>query len=99
MTSEYDGHWVRLRTAVDTMLVNPDNEIVPTNKISFEETYSAVYKCVCDHRSDQLYADLIGHVSAIVSDWRERINRVTGDPVAFVTGVDDCTAKFVAVRV
>ena len=99
MTSEYDGHWVRLRTAVDTMLVNPDNESVPTNKISFEETYSAVYKCVCDHRSDQLYADLIGHVSAIVNDWRERINRVTGDPVAFVTSVDDCTAKFIAVRV
>ena len=95
MDAEYSEHWERLRSAVDLMLVNPDNEATPTHKISFEETYSAVYKCVCDHRSDQLYADLMAHVGGVVRDWRDRLNVVTNDPVAFVTGVDECTAKFV----
>ena len=50
MEDEYMGHWTTLRSTIDLLLVNPENLTSPTHKISFEETYSAVYKCVCSHK-------------------------------------------------
>ena len=50
MEDEYMCHWTTLRSTIDLLLVNPENLTSPTHKISFEETYSAVYKCVCSHK-------------------------------------------------
>jgi len=77
------------------MLVNPDNDDTPTHKISFEETYSAVYKCVCEHKAEQLYNDLIEHISGIVQSWKGSLDRMANDPGSLVKGVDDFTKKFV----
>jgi len=95
MDTEYQTYWLLLKGAVDLMLVNPDNEATPTHKISFEETYSAVYKCVCEHKAEQLYNDLMGHISGIIRSWKERLNCVANDPISLVKGVEEFTAKFV----
>lgn len=95
MDAEYQTFWALLRGAIDMMLVNPDNEDTPTHKISFEETYSAVYKCVCEHKAEQLYTDLIGHISSIVRSWKDRLDCLQNDPIALVKSVDEFTKKFV----
>merc|ERR1712136_573505 len=76
------------------MLVNPDNDDTPTHKISFEETYSAVYKCVCEHKAEQLYNDLIEHISGIVQSWKGSLDRMANDPGSLVKGVDDFSMRF-----
>ena len=75
---EYDNiYWPELREALDILLLNsttsgsdipcetsPDD--VPCQRISFEQKYSAVYKCVCKQYSERLYHDLIQHVGSIL---------------------------------
>ena len=79
---EYENiFWPQLREALDILLVNQttpgtENDIsdfcvdgrVATScqRISFEQMYSAVYKCVCNQYSERLYNDLISHVDYIL---------------------------------
>ncbi len=37
--------------------------------------YSAVYKCVCKHQAERLYADLIQHITKIISSWSQDLIR------------------------
>ena len=48
--------WSELRDAIDQMLSHPPGSYKP---ISYEQMYSAVYKCVCKQYRELLYADLI----------------------------------------
>ena len=47
--------------------------------------YSAVYKCVCKHQAERLYADLMKHVEGVVKEWSSKLEelRQKGDIVAF----------------
>ena len=54
-----DIFWSQLRDAIDQMLSNTPGTYKPS---SYEQMYSAVYKCVCKQYSEQLYADLMTHV-------------------------------------
>ena len=71
---EYESNfWPQLREALNILLLNKtDSDItisedgVPCQRISFEQMYSAVYKCVCQQYSERLYSDLINHVDSIL---------------------------------
>ena len=65
--------WSQLKDAIDQMLTHPPGSYKP---ISYEQMYSAVYKCVCKQYSDQLYADLICHMRTRLSQWTGDLNQV-----------------------
>lgn len=72
--SEYqEQYWGRLREALDKMFDYPPGTYKP---ISYEEMYSAVYKCVCKQYSEKLYQDLINHVRTRVAQWSRLMNEV-----------------------
>ena len=69
--------WPQLQEALNILLLNgapstEDNNTVsstagtPCQRISFEQMYSAVYKCVCKQYSERLYNDLMCHVAQIL---------------------------------
>merc|ERR1712059_223629 len=43
---------------------------------SYEQMYSAVYKCVCKQYSEQLYADLITHIRTRMTQWSNQLTSV-----------------------
>ena len=58
------------------MLSHPPGSYKP---ISYEQMYSAVYKCVCKQYSDQLYADLMTHVNTRLAQWSSNLGSVADD--------------------
>ena len=70
---EYKEFWEMLKGAVNQMLFESPGSYKP---ISYEQMYSAVYKCVCKQYSDQLYADLICHMRTRLSHWTGDLNQV-----------------------
>ena len=86
--------WCQLRDAIDQvlldflttlcaepcmtlqMLSHPPGSYKP---ISYEQMYSAVYKCVCKQYSDQLYADLMTHVNTRLAQWSSNLGSVADD--------------------
>jgi hypothetical protein len=74
-----DTFWAMLREAIDQMLTHPPGSYKP---ISYEQMYSAVYKCVCKQYSEQLYADLMTHIRTRLGQWSGHLASVK-DP-AFV---------------
>ncbi|CAD5119170.1 DgyrCDS7808 [Dimorphilus gyrociliatus] len=48
--------WPRLKTSINELLVSQDRRYV---NISYEQMYTCVYKCVCSHKSEKLYTDLM----------------------------------------
>jgi len=75
-----DIFWSMLRDAIDQMLTHPPGSYKP---ISYEQMYSAVYKCVCKQYSEQLYADLITHIRTRMTQWSNQLASVQDD--AFIT--------------
>jgi hypothetical protein len=65
--------WSMLRDAIDQMLSHPPGSYKP---ISYEQMYSAVYKCVCKQYSEQLYADLMTHVKSRLGQWSAHLTQV-----------------------
>jgi len=80
--ADYDQHWPLLRDTVDVVLHQPAGSYHP---FSYEKMYSAVYKCVCKHQAERLYADLMKHVEGVVKEWSSKLEelRQKGDIVAF----------------
>jgi len=68
--------WSQLRDAIDQMLTHPPGSYKP---ISYEQMYSAVYKCVCKQYSEQLYADLMTHVRSRLAQWASQLSNVSED--------------------
>jgi len=68
-----DIFWSMLRDAIDQMLTHPPGSYKP---ISYEQMYSAVYKCVCKQYSEQLYLDLITFVKTRMGQWSTNLNKV-----------------------
>ena len=66
--------WGELRDAIDQMLSHPPGSYKP---ISYEQMYSAVYKCVCKQYSEQLYADLITHIRTRLVEMSKILNDVS----------------------
>ena len=78
MDEDYDNvFWPQLREALDVLLLNtpcPNSSIntgvttvgTTCQRISFEQMYSAVYKCVCKQYSERLYQDLLDHVGQVL---------------------------------
>jgi len=82
LIEEYtDQYWGRLREAIDKMFNHPPGSYRP---ISYEEMYSAVYKCVCKQFSEKLYADLINHVRTRVAEWSKLLHQVADH--TFISG-------------
>lgn len=74
---EYQSvYWKNLRDAIDKMFTPPPGGYRP---ISYEEMYSAVYKCVCKQYSEKLYNDLINHVRTRVAEWSRLLQEVPDD--------------------
>jgi len=73
MLEYQEQHWGRLREAIDKMFDYPPGSYKP---ISYEEMYSAVYKCVCKQFSEKLYHDLINHVRTRVAEWSRLMHQV-----------------------
>lgn len=66
-------YWSQLREAIDMMLNNAPGSYKP---ISYEQMYSAVYKCVCKQYSEQLYGDLMLHMAGQLQRWTQHLNEV-----------------------
>jgi len=75
-----DIFWSMLRDAIDQMLTHPPGSYKP---ISYEQMYSAVYKCVCKQYSEQLYADLINHVKIRLGQWSNSLTKI--EDASFIT--------------
>jgi len=69
-------YWSVLREAIDQMLSHPPGSYKP---ISYEQMYSAVYKCVCKQYSEQLYADLINHMKTRMTQWANKLSSTPDD--------------------
>jgi hypothetical protein len=81
---DYDtAFWPQLRATLDTVLLERPGTYKP---ISYEQMYSAVYKCVCKQHSEKLYNDVMGHVQIILQCWSEKLHNTqsSGDPVVFI---------------
>jgi len=65
--------WSMLRDAIDQMLTHTPGSYKP---ISYEQMYSAVYKCVCKQYSEQLYMDLITHIKTRLGQWSNHLTSV-----------------------
>jgi len=72
--------WSQLKDAIDQMLTHPPGSYKP---ISYEQMYSAVYKCVCKQFSEQLYADLMTHVKIRLAQWSNQLSNIGDD--SFIT--------------
>ena len=71
--SEEDFHrhyWPKLESAINLILQQNPGEFIP---ISYEETYSAVYKCVCQQHSEKLYENLMLLISNILARIKEEL--------------------------
>jgi len=68
-----DTFWAMLRDAIDQMLTHPPGSYKP---ISYEQMYSAVYKCVCKQYSEILYRDLFNHMRTRLAQWSTHLNSV-----------------------
>jgi len=68
-----DTFWAMLRDAIDQMLTHPPGSYKP---ISYEQMYSAVYKCVCKQYSEKLYQDLFNHMRTRLSQWSAHLTSV-----------------------
>ncbi|XP_046851678.1 CDK2-associated and cullin domain-containing protein 1-like [Xenia sp. Carnegie-2017] len=60
----YKEYWPKLRAAIHIILRQKPGEFIP---ISYEETYSAVYKCVCFQHSEKLYENLMTLVNEVLT--------------------------------
>lgn len=67
------NYWSMLRETIDQMLDLPAGSYHP---ISYEQMYSAVYKCVCKQYGDRLYKDLINHVRTKMAEWSRNLSQV-----------------------
>lgn len=74
----HSQYWNKLRAAIDTMLDNPPGGYTP---ISYEEMYSAVYKCVCKQFSEKLYFDLINHIRTRIAECSRLMHDVPDDQI------------------
>ena len=91
---EYQRHWSHLKEAVSVMLHSPSGQ-PPNNKISFEATYSAVYKCVCDHQAERLHNDLMELVSGVLQDWRNHLESLdSNNTIVFLQQLDNFTVQY-----
>jgi len=70
MEEDYTPHWMILKNTLDTVLTQTPGTYKP---ISYEQMYSAVYKCVCKHHSETLHMDLIQHVEGILKNWSQNL--------------------------
>lgn len=68
--TDYLEHWSLLRDTLDLILTNRPGTYDP---VSYEQTYSAVYKCVCKSYSERLYKDIMTHVRQILDRWTRDI--------------------------
>ncbi len=60
-------HWSLLRDTLETLLSRPQGSF---KAISYEQMYSAVYKCVCRQYGERLFEDLTAHLAGQVGVWR-----------------------------
>ena len=58
--------------------------------------YSAVYKCVCKHQAERLYADLIRHVEVILTNWTMDLVKLrqSNDKMSFVLQAHHVLTQF-----
>lgn len=70
MLGEYTESWQMLSGAVDKMLTYPAGVYEP---ISYEQMYSAVYKCVGKQWSERLYSDLMEQTRQRLSEWSAQL--------------------------
>lgn len=77
IVAEYEQvYWPQLCSALDTVLLKEPGSYQP---ISYEQMYSAVYKCVCKQYSDRLYSDVMDHIGMIVGKWASHLTSVHAD--------------------
>lgn len=90
---EYTAHWEQLKVALDTVLLNVPGSYQP---ISYEQMYSAVYKCVCKHFAEQLHADLCNHVLQVVQRWSTDLLQLSQaeDKIPFLVKTDYFLSQF-----
>ena len=69
-------HWTLLRDTLDTLLTCQPGTFKP---ISYEQMYSAVYKCVCRQYGERLYGDLTAHLASYVDSWRNALVPLDGE--------------------
>lgn len=72
----HSQYWGKLRCAIDTLLDQPPGE---NTHISYEEMYSAVYKCVGKQYSEKLYFDLINHIRTRIAECSRLLHQVPDD--------------------
>lgn len=86
--------WPQLQGAIDTVLQEPPGSYKP---ISYEQMYSAVYKCVCKQHSERLYGDLMRHIEAALRTWCDRLEAVRStdnNQLQFVHEFDRLLAQY-----
>jgi len=93
MEEDYTPHWMILKSTLDTVLTQTPGTYKP---ISYEQMYSAVYKCVCKHHSETLHMDLIQHVEGILKNWSQNLESHVrkDDRHNFITEVDSIMNQY-----
>eukprot|EP00088_Acartia_fossae_P026426 TRINITY_DN27250_c0_g1_i2.p1 TRINITY_DN27250_c0_g1~~TRINITY_DN27250_c0_g1_i2.p1 ORF type:complete len:255 (-),score=49.49 TRINITY_DN27250_c0_g1_i2:108-872(-) len=89
MEEYHQEYWNKLRAAIDTMLDNPPGTYTP---ISYEEMYSAVYKCVCKQFSEKLYSDLTNHIRTRIAECSRLMHEVA--PSQFILKFYESLASY-----
>ncbi|KAK3754520.1 hypothetical protein QZH41_019115, partial [Actinostola sp. cb2023] len=68
------GFWPKLEGAILLILRQNPGEFIP---ISYEEMYSAVYKCVCQQYSEKMYHNLMSLVSTHLTEVAANLQHMT----------------------
>ena len=66
-------YWSVLRGTLDSLLHCAPGSF---KAISYEQMYSAVYKCVCRQMSERLYEDLTSHLRGALAGWADQMSRL-----------------------
>lgn len=107
MEDEFEGvHWPKLREAVDTVMLGGEADGEDgfggggggsgPSRISFEQMYSSVYKCVCRQQSEALYRRLMEHVAKNLLRWKARLDDLLllNRDVRLVEEFDNLTCRY-----
>ncbi|TRY76489.1 hypothetical protein TCAL_00078 [Tigriopus californicus] len=80
-TSYNEKYWIPLRGMLEIIFHQPAGSYQP---VSYEETYTLIYKCVSMRSAERLFRDIVQFVESVIQGWQIGLERVSGSPTLFV---------------
>lgn len=80
-TSYNEKYWSQLRGMLEMIFHQAAGSYQP---VSYEETYTLIYKCVSMRSAERLFRDIVQYVESVIQGWQIGLERVSGNSTLFV---------------